>query len=153
MFFTKTEIKRKKHHRALKERIQQQKEIKRTLVLIICSFWCYLLYVHVNHSKSSDRLVNKLQTPDCGLVIRCLWAHFPISIFYGGLVVSFLILLCKNDHQKDYNSYKYSTFIWSTVLAIVVVYIDLSTYGWILKGDVGLTQTERWDLFTNPFRK
>lgn len=86
---------------------KREHKIKMTPALIICSFWCYLLYV-IN-SQRSNRLVNKLQVPVLTVVQRyhpCLVAHFQDSIFHGGLVVSSLILLCKKSDLSEDHSFE-----------------------------------------------
>lgn len=95
------------HHKAARGTSNREKrlqEIKMTPALIICSFWCYLLYVQVINSQSSDRPVNKLRASVLTEVQKeipsCLAAHFQASIFHGERVVSSLILLCKKDYLR-----------------------------------------------------
>ena len=98
------------------------------------------------NSKTSDGLVNQLQTPDCGLEIRCPVAHFPISSFHAGLVVSSLNSLSKTDGLRTsgvkssglmcgkqlWPMMDKSARINNTELKKVEVHMHVSTYGYIL---------------------
>lgn len=100
-------MKGRTHHKAARGTSNREKrlqEIEMTPALIICSFWCYLLYVQVINSQSWDRPVNKLRASVLTEVQKetpsCLAAHFQASIFHGELVVSSLILLCEKDYLR-----------------------------------------------------